>query len=107
MSVMLISIGERTYEIGLRKAIGASNGEIFLQFLTESVSLALAGSAVGIAIGCGINVAVGSFFKSGLPVKPSGILSALAVSILLGVGFGTYPALRASRLEPIDAIRAA
>ncbi len=107
MSVMLISIGERTYEIGLRKAIGANNGEIFLQFLTESVSLALAGSAVGIAIGCGVNVAVGSFFKSGLPVKPSGILSALAVSILLGVGFGTYPALRASRLEPIDAIRAA
>jgi putative ABC transport system permease protein len=107
LSVMLISIGERTYEIGLRKAVGAAEGEVFLQFLVESICLALAGAAVGIALGCAANLAAGSFFKSGLPVNFSGILLALGVDLLLGVSFGTYPALRASRLQPIEALRAA
>jgi len=107
LSVMLISIGERTYEIGLRKAVGATEGEVFLQFLVESICLALAGAAVGIALGCAANLAAGGFFKSGLPVKLSGILLALGVDLLLGVSFGTYPALRASSLEPIEAMRSA
>lgn len=106
-SVMQISIGERTYEIGLRKSMGATDPEIFGQFLVESVSLSLVGGMLGAALGYGITMLAGQAFEDGLPISPTGLLLAAAFAIVIGLGAGVYPALRASRLHPVDAIRAA
>lgn len=105
LSVMLISIGERLYEVGLRKAIGATDFAIFMQFLSESVTLSLIGALVGAAGGVALATALSGFFSSGLPVNLPGLLFAIGVAILLGIVFGTYPALKASRLEPVEALR--
>ncbi|HEU4402661.1 MAG TPA: ABC transporter permease [Candidatus Polarisedimenticolia bacterium] len=107
LSVMLISIGERLYEIGLRKAIGATDFEVFMQFLCESVVLALLGGLLGAGAGVGITLAVSGFFPQGLPLRPGGLLLAIGVALLLGVLYGVYPALKASRMEPVDALRSA
>ena len=107
LSVMLISIGERLYEIGLRKAIGATDLEIFLQFLFESVILSVIGGLVGAGLGVAIIGWVARFFKSGLPVNLSGLLFATGIAVVLGVLYGIYPALKASRLEPVEALRSA
>jgi len=107
MSVMLISIGERLYEIGLRKAIGASDTEVFAQFLLEAVILSLVGGLLGAAAGVGITKAAASFFPSGLPIQLGGLAMALGIAVLLGVLYGTYPALKASRMMPVDALRSA
>jgi len=104
---MLISIGERLYEIGLRKAIGATDTQIFLQFLAESALLSLIGGLVGVGAGVGINMMVSRFFTGGLPIHIFGILAALGISIALGVLYGLYPAIRAARMEPVDALRSA
>jgi putative ABC transport system permease protein len=105
-SVMQISIGERTYEIGLRKAIGATDPEIFGQFLIESVSLSLIGGLVGAALGYGITAMAAQAFPDGLSVSPVGLVLAAAFAIAIGLVAGLYPALVASRLTPVDAIRA-
>ncbi len=107
MSVMLISIGERLYEIGLRKAIGASDAEIFMQFLLEAVILSLAGGLLGAAAGVGITKAAAGFFPTGLPIHLGGLAIALGVAVILGIAYGVYPALKASRLMPVDALRSA
>ena len=105
LSVMLISINERLYEIGMRKAIGATDLEIFLQFMVESVTLPLTGAFVGMVLGLiGIGMLNG-FFPSGLPVDWIGVAWAIGISLALGVGFGLYPALKASRLAPVEAMR--
>jgi putative ABC transport system permease protein len=106
-SVMQISIGERTYEIGLRKSMGATDPEIFGQFLVESVSLSLVGGMLGATLGYGITLLAGTAFEDGLPISPVGLLLAAGFAIVIGLGAGLYPALRASRLHPVDAIRAA
>ena len=106
-SVMQISIGERTYEIGLRKSMGATDPEIFGQFLVESVSLSLVGGMLGAALGYGITLLAGTAFEDGLPISPTGLLLAAVFAIVIGLGAGLYPALKASRLHPVDAIRAA
>jgi len=105
-SVMQISISERTYEIGLRKSIGATDPEIFGQFLIESVSLSLMGGLIGAAIGFGITLMAAQAFPDGLAVSPLGLVLAAAFAIGIGLAAGVYPALRASRLTPVDAIRA-
>jgi putative ABC transport system permease protein len=107
MSVLLISIGERLYEIGLRKAIGATDLEVFLQFLAESVILSMMGGALGVAGGVGITLWAGSFFPSGLPIQMGGLAIALGTALALGIVYGIYPALIASRLEPVEALRSA
>ena len=107
LSVMLISIGERLYEIGLRKAIGATDTQIFLQFLVESAVLSLIGGILGVAAGVGITKLVGQFFSGGLPIHVMGVLFALGLSLALGVLYGIYPALRAARMEPVEALRSA
>jgi putative ABC transport system permease protein len=107
MSVLLISIGERLYEIGLRKAIGATHLEVFLQFLAESVVLSMIGGALGVAGGVGITLWAGQFFPSGLPIQPGGLAIALGTALALGILYGIYPALIASRLEPVEALRSA
>lgn len=107
LSVMLISIGERLYEIGLRKAIGATDFEIFMQFLAESVVLSLIGGLLGVASGIGMIKAVAGFFPEGLPIRLDGLIFALAIALVLGVLYGIYPALKASRMAPVDALRSA
>ncbi len=107
MSVLLISIGERLYEIGLRKAIGATNLEVFMQFLAESVILSLLGGILGVAGGVGITLWAGAFFPSGLPIQVGGLAIALGTALALGILYGIYPALIASRLEPVEALRSA
>ena len=107
MSVLLISIGERLYEIGLRKAIGATDFEIFMQFLAESAILSLLGGILGVAGGVGITLWAGSFFPMGLPVQMDGLAIALGTALALGILYGIYPALIASRLEPVEALRSA
>jgi putative ABC transport system permease protein len=105
-SVMQISISERMYEIGLRKSIGATDGAIFGQFLIESVSLSLVGGALGSLLGLGITLLAGQAFDDGLAVSPLSLLLAAAFAILIGLSAGLYPALRASKLAPVDALRA-
>ena len=105
-SVMQISISERVYEIGLRKSIGATDGAIFGQFLIESVSLSLVGGLVGAILGYGITLLASQAFEDGLAVSPFGPVLAAGFAIAIGLSAGVYPALKASRLAPVDAIRA-
>ncbi len=105
MNMMLTTVTERTREIGLRKAIGATRRDISLQFLTEAVALTLTGGAIGVAIGWGIATAVSSLGLIQTKVSPMSILLAFGVSALIGIAFGYYPARRASRLNPIEALR--
>jgi putative ABC transport system permease protein len=107
LSVMLISIGERLYEIGLRKALGATDSQIFFQFLAESAALAAVGGVLGAAGGIAVTKAAGSFFPTGLPIQVGGLLFAIGISVALGILYGIYPALKASRLDPVEALRSA
>jgi putative ABC transport system permease protein len=104
-SVLKISIGERLYEIGLRKSMGASDGEIFLQFLIESMTLSTIGAAIGGLLGVALVLAIGSNFPGGLPISGSGILMAGSFAIGIGLTAGLYPSLVASRMEPVEALR--
>jgi len=106
MNIMLVSVTERTREIGLRKAVGARRHDILVQFLMEAVTLALAGGLMGIGIGfAGAQVisALVEGFRS--VVTPQAVLLATLVSAAVGLASGLYPAWRASRLHPIDALR--
>ena len=105
-SVMQISISERVFEIGLRKSIGATDPEIFGQFLIESVSLSLVGGLIGSLLGFGITKLAGTAFEEGLAVSPLGVALAATFAVIIGLSAGLYPALRASRLAPVDALRA-
>jgi putative ABC transport system permease protein len=107
MNIMLVSVTERTREIGVRKAVGASRSNILLQFLIEATVLTLVGGTLGVIIGIGVGYAAASL----IPNFPSAhvpmwsIVAGLGVSIFVGVVFGVFPAARASRLDPIDALR--
>jgi putative ABC transport system permease protein len=105
-SVMQISISERVYEIGLRKAIGASDGEILGQFLIEAVSLSLVGGISGSILGFAITKLAGQAFEDGLSVSPLALALSAGFAVVIGLGAGIYPALRASRLAPVEALRA-
>jgi len=107
LSVMLISIGERLYEIGLKKALGATDVEIFFQFLAEAVVLSSLGGLLGAGAGVALTKSVSGFFSAGLPINLLGLTLAFGVSVLLGVVYGIYPAFKASRLSPVDALRSA
>jgi putative ABC transport system permease protein len=105
-SVMQISISERVFEIGLRKSIGASDAAIFAQFLIESVSLSLVGGLIGTGLGLAITLLAGQSFEDGLSVSPLGLVLAASFAVVIGLSAGVYPALRASRLAPVEALRA-
>lgn len=105
-SVLKISISERLFEIGLRKSLGATNAEIFMQFLIESVTLSVAGAAIGLGLGIGLVKVVGGFFPAGLPVSTFGLTIASSFAIGVGLFAGLYPSLTAARLEPVEALRA-
>jgi len=106
MNIMLVSVTERTREIGLRKAVGAFRRDIVLQFLTEASTLALLGGIVGVVLGVAVPIGVKKAFAA-LPAEtpPWAIIVGLGVSISVGIFFGLYPAVKASRLDPIEALR--
>ncbi len=105
MNMMLTSVTERTREIGLRKAIGATPKDISLQFLTESVMLTFFGGAIGVAIGWGISLLAGHFLSLNTSVTLSSVALAFGVSAGIGIVFGYYPSRRAAGLNPIEALR--
>jgi putative ABC transport system permease protein len=109
MNIMLVSVTERTHEIGIRKAVGARRKDILSQFMIEALVVSLAGGAIGILAGMTISRLVGQVNISGqaIPsiVSTESILLAVSVSAAVGLFFGIYPALRAARLNPIDALR--
>ncbi|HXO21164.1 MAG TPA: ABC transporter permease [Thermoanaerobaculia bacterium] len=105
MNIMLVSVTERTREIGVRMAIGAKGGDIRAQFLVEAVVLAISGGAVGIGVGLGIQRGVARFAGWPVALQPNAIALAFCFSALVGIAFGFYPALKASQLDPIEALR--
>ncbi len=109
MNIMLVSVTERTREIGIRKAVGARRKDILTQFLIEAIVVSVSGGVIGIAIGVGISRLVGriNLGAQSIPsiVAPESILLAFSVSAAVGLFFGIYPAMRASRLNPIEALR--
>ncbi len=105
LSVMLISFSDRRFEIGLRKALGASDQEIFVQFLLEALVLAAIGALLGTVSGALLCQALSASFPYGLVVNPIGLLTAWIVALSLALVFGLYPAFRAMRLSPMEAMR--
>jgi putative ABC transport system permease protein len=105
LSVMLISLADRRYEIGLRKAMGATDPQIFTQFLLEALVLAALGAFAGTLAGSALCRALADKFPYGLVVNPLGLAAAWGTALLLAVCFGLYPAIRASRLSPMAAMQ--
>lgn len=105
MNIMLVSVTERTREIGIRKAIGAKRSNILTQFLIEAVSLCLGGGAVGIILGILAGNIAGSFLNAAAILPVDWILIGVFLCVIIGVAFGTYPAYKASNLDPIEALR--
>ncbi len=105
MNIMLVSVTERTREIGLRKAVGARPRDILLQFVAEALALSLTGGLIGLLVGSIVPVAVTLLGVLNAPVTASAALLAVGFSVAVGLFFGIYPARRASQLNPIDALR--
>jgi len=105
MNIMMVAVTERTREIGVRKALGAPRRAILLQFLLEALLLTAVGGAVGILMGAGVSWLVRAVSPLPTFVSPWSVVLGLVVSTLIGVFFGLYPALRASRLDPVDSLR--
>jgi putative ABC transport system permease protein len=105
MNIMLVSVTERTREIGLRMAVGAKPHHILLQFLIESSTLSLAGGLIGVGLGLFVAERLSEQFRWPLLVQPEVVLISVGFSALVGIVFGLYPARKASQLDPIAALR--
>ncbi len=105
MNIMLVSVTERTREIGLRQAVGAKTGDILMQFLVEAVTLSLLGGIIGIVVGLAASLLISHFASWSTQVSPLSILLACLLSALVGVFFGYYPARKAAFMDPIEALR--
>jgi putative ABC transport system permease protein len=105
MNVMLVSVTERTREIGLRLAVGARRREVLLQFIVEALVLSLLGGVVGVVVGIATARALTALMEWPTQISPDSVLMAFAIAAAVGIIFGYYPARRASRLDPIDALR--
>ncbi|MGB0909502.1 MAG: ABC transporter permease [Nitrospirales bacterium] len=113
MNIMLVTVTERTREIGLRKAIGARRQDILLQFLIESVTISVVGGLIGVLVGILVAYGFGDFVAQAMPgggdwgavIRPSAIVIAFSFAVIVGVFFGLYPAIKASKLDPAEALR--
>ena len=105
MNIMLVSVTERTREIGLRMSLGARGRDVLLQFLVEAVVLSLVGGTVGIGLGVGVSTSLTRFLTWPTAISPDAVVLAFGCSALTGVFFGFYPARKAARLDPIEALR--
>jgi putative ABC transport system permease protein len=105
MNIMLVSVTERTREIGIRMAVGAKGRDVLLQFLVEAVLTSLLGGLIGILFGLGVSQLIGLLAKWNTPIVPGAILLAFIFSAVVGIFFGYYPARRAANLDPIEALR--
>jgi putative ABC transport system permease protein len=105
MNIMLVSVTERTREIGIRKAIGARKSTILAQFLIEAITLCILGGFIGISLGVGVGNLVGGLINASAAIPIDWVIIGFVICILVGVIFGTYPAYKASNLDPIEALR--
>jgi putative ABC transport system permease protein len=105
MNSMLANVQSRIKEIGIRKALGATSREIRMQFLTESIFMSLSGGLVGTIIGVALPLSLRLFTSFKIPVSPWSAVIALATSVIVGVAFGTLPAQRAARLDPVATLK--
>jgi len=105
MNIMLVSVTERTREIGIRKAIGARRNDILLQFLVESIALSISGGLAGILLGIGISYALSTWAQWNTMISPASILMSFGFATAVGLFFGIYPAQKAAALDPIIALR--
>jgi putative ABC transport system permease protein len=105
MNIMLVSVTERTKEIGIRKAIGARKASILIQFLIEAVILCIVGGIAGIALGIGIGNFAGSFLSAQMAIPYDWVFIGITMCVIVGLIFGTYPAYKAANLDPIEALR--
>jgi putative ABC transport system permease protein len=103
MNIMLVSVTERTHEIGIRKAIGAKRGNIIWQFLVESASLCSIGGCIGVGVAFGISKAIDKFLPTSMPIWVALLGIGFAASV--GICFGLWPAIKAANLKPIEALR--
>jgi putative ABC transport system permease protein len=106
MNIMLVSVTERTSEIGLRKALGATPVDLFRQFVIEAGMLTALGGLLGVATGLAVGYVVPRAANIAVHITPLPVLVAVGVAVAVGLVFGVYPALRAARLAPIEALRA-
>jgi putative ABC transport system permease protein len=105
MNIMLVSVRERTREIGIRKAIGARGRDILAQFLVEALALSLAGGLIGIALGVIASLGIGAYAGWGFVFNPATVVVAVGFSLVVGIVFGVWPASQAARLDPVVALR--
>jgi putative ABC transport system permease protein len=105
MNIMLTSVVERTREIGVRRTVGAKRRDILLQFLTETLLMTIGGGVLGIMIGAVVSWGIAAFAGWSTHVSPLAVVLGFSVSFFVGLVFGLYPALKAARLEPVDAMR--
>jgi putative ABC transport system permease protein len=105
MNIMLVSVTERTREIGIRMAIGAREGDIRAQFLVEAVALSLLGGLAGVAAGALVTAVLQRILEWHMTLSATPIVVSIAVSAGIGIAFGFFPARRAARLDPIEALR--
>jgi len=104
MNIMLATVNARRREIGIRKAVGATAGEIRLQFLAEAVLISLIGGVVGIGLGLALPLSLRFFSAIEIPISGLSVIVAFAVSLLVGIIFGTAPAFRAAQMDPIQSL---
>jgi putative ABC transport system permease protein len=102
---MLMAVSERTREIGLRKALGARRADIMAQMLTESVVLSMFGGVIGTLLGIAIAMVISQFTPVPASIEPWSVALGIGITALVGLFFGLYPAMRAARLDPIEALR--
>jgi len=105
MNIMLVSVTERTREIGVRMAVGAKPWHILTQFLVEAITISVAGGLIGIGLGVFVASTLAEQLGWALVIRPDAMVVAVGFSALVGVAFGLYPARKASNLDPIEALR--
>jgi len=105
MNIMLVSVTERTREIGIKKALGARTNDVLFQFIIESAALSALGGIIGTALGIGLVMIGGAFISIPIVVNPSSVIIAVVFSMIIGIFFGFYPAKKAAKADPIESLR--